>query len=348
MKKLNLLITITLLFSTLKISYTQNDKVGIGTTSPAEELHVKDFTGYNFTQGIFQSSNGSGGIKLINDANQQWEIQSVASTTGSNPNGLIFFDRSNLRYSLSITESGDVGIGTNSPLQKLFVNNGNIGTNGDIILHHGSTFLKKETGSAYGIGMNEYGSSEMSIFSDNLIDFRESDGSSLCAQFKLDAKQFDFYGDIDIKDQELYLRKTSGNTYGLGLGAYGATEMVLFADNLIDFRESDASALCAQFKLNDKQFNFYGKIEATEIKVTTSPGADFVFEEDYKLRSLTELEKFIIQHKHLPEIPSAKEMNENGYDIAELNAKLLQKIEELTIYVIELRKELDQLKTEIK
>lgn len=77
-----------------------------------------------------------------------------------------------------------------------------------------------------------------------------------------------------------------------------------------------------------------GKIRAKEIKVETANWPDYVFEPDYKSPSLKELEQFINANKHLPEIPSAKEVEENGVNLGEMNAKLLKKIEELTLYMI--------------
>ncbi|CAH0312386.1 hypothetical protein SRABI27_04842 [Pedobacter sp. Bi27] len=82
-----------------------------------------------------------------------------------------------------------------------------------------------------------------------------------------------------------------------------------------------------------------GKARANEIVVNTT-GADFVFEKDYKLQSLIEVETFIKKNKHLPEIPTAKEMVENGVNLGELNIKLLQKVEELTLHLIEKDKQL--------
>ena len=82
-----------------------------------------------------------------------------------------------------------------------------------------------------------------------------------------------------------------------------------------------------------------GKARASEIVVNTT-GADFVFENSYKLRALNELEQFIKENKHLPEIPTANEMVEKGVSLGELNIKLLQKVEELTLYLIEKDKEL--------
>jgi hypothetical protein len=81
-----------------------------------------------------------------------------------------------------------------------------------------------------------------------------------------------------------------------------------------------------------------GSIRSREIKVNTD-GADFVFDEGYKLRSLSEVEAFIKQHKHLPDIAPAAEMQANGVNMGELQTKLLQKVEELTLYTIELKKE---------
>ena len=71
---------------------------------------------------------------------------------------------------------------------------------------------------------------------------------------------------------------------------------------------------------------------------------DFVFSPDYKLKSLDEVEQFIKENNHLPDVPSACEITENGIDLAEMNAKLLQKVEELTLHVIAQGKEIEYLK----
>ena len=81
-----------------------------------------------------------------------------------------------------------------------------------------------------------------------------------------------------------------------------------------------------------------GKLEAKEIKVTTTPTADFVFEDSYQLPSLENVEKHIKEKKHLPEIASAAEMQKDGVNIGDFQIKLLQKIEELTLYSIEQNK----------
>ena len=85
-----------------------------------------------------------------------------------------------------------------------------------------------------------------------------------------------------------------------------------------------------------------GTVVAREIKVEAKT-ADFVFENNYQLRSLEEVETFIKDNKHLPEIAPAKEMQKNGVNQSEMNQKLLQKIEELTLYVIEQNKKTEAL-----
>ncbi len=88
------------------------------------------------------------------------------------------------------------------------------------------------------------------------------------------------------------------------------------------------------------QMEVDGNIIAEEVKIQDVPNPpDFVFEDDYNLLSLNEVEDFINENGHLPDIPSASEMQENGVRIGELNMKLLQKIEELTLYVLEKEKQ---------
>ena len=90
-----------------------------------------------------------------------------------------------------------------------------------------------------------------------------------------------------------------------------------------------------------------GKFECREVFVTQTPTADFVFEEDYNLRSLEEVETFVKTEKHLPEIASAEEMELNGLNINEFQIQLLQKIEELTLYSIELNKKFKELSEQV-
>ena len=86
-----------------------------------------------------------------------------------------------------------------------------------------------------------------------------------------------------------------------------------------------------------------GTITAKEVKVQINVWSDFVFADDYNLRPLSEVNKFIQTNGHLPEIPSEQEVKENGVSLVEMQVKLLQKIEELTLYIIEQDKKIKEL-----
>lgn len=129
----------------------------------------------------------------------------------------------------------------------------------------------------------------------------------------------------------------------------------------------DANAIWAKF-YNDKTFRLNGKmsignanfncsdcseyslfvkngIRAEKVKVdiaSQNGWADYVFKKDYSLKTLEEVEKHINEKGHLPNVPSAKEVVENGINVAEMDAKLLEKIEELTLYSIEQNKKIKE------
>nr|WP_320120073.1 hypothetical protein [uncultured Marinifilum sp.] len=95
------------------------------------------------------------------------------------------------------------------------------------------------------------------------------------------------------------------------------------------------------------KFEVNGTIRAKEIKVEAD-WADFVFEDNYQLMKLSDLENYINENGHLPEIPTEKEVEENGVSLGEMNSKLLQKIEELTIHMIQKDKEIYNLKQRLQ
>ena len=96
------------------------------------------------------------------------------------------------------------------------------------------------------------------------------------------------------------------------------------------------------------QVEVNGKITAEEIEVIRDvPDFDHVFNTEYNLASINEVEQFIKSNKHLPDIPSAKEFKENGYKVGEMDGLLLKKIEELTLYIIEQQKTIEGLQTQM-
>jgi hypothetical protein len=99
--------------------------------------------------------------------------------------------------------------------------------------------------------------------------------------------------------------------------------------------------------LGSYRLSVNGNIRSKEI-VVEGGWADYVFDKNYKLRPLDEVEKFIRENNHLPGIPSAREVEEKGLQVGDTQRKMMEKIEELTLYVIEQNKIIMQLKEEIK
>jgi hypothetical protein len=99
----------------------------------------------------------------------------------------------------------------------------------------------------------------------------------------------------------------------------------------------------------DAKLSVKGQIHAQEVKVdlTGAIAPDYVFDKDYNLPSLEEIQSYITANKHLPEVPSAKEMEEKGINVGEMNLLLLKKVEELTLYLIAESAARKQLETEV-
>jgi hypothetical protein len=93
----------------------------------------------------------------------------------------------------------------------------------------------------------------------------------------------------------------------------------------------------------DAKLTVKGDVHTREVRVDLNGavGPDYVFEKNYNLLPLSQLETYINQNKHLPEVPSAKEMEENGLNLKEMNLILLKKVEELTLHLIEQQKQID-------
>ncbi|HRI21042.1 MAG TPA: hypothetical protein PLA68_08805, partial [Panacibacter sp.] len=91
-----------------------------------------------------------------------------------------------------------------------------------------------------------------------------------------------------------------------------------------------------------------GKVMAEEVRVELNgTWPDYVFAKDYQLMPLQNLKKYVLENNHLPEVPAAEEMKD-GIEVGKMNKMLMQKVEELTLYVIQLNEELQQLKNQRK
>lgn len=97
----------------------------------------------------------------------------------------------------------------------------------------------------------------------------------------------------------------------------------------------------------NEKLSVNGLIHAREVKVDLNGWPDYVFKKDYKLLSLNDVKSFIEINQHLPDVPSEKKIAENGLALGEMNAILLKKIEELTLYLLEQHKEIQNLKQQV-
>ncbi|GAB1856184.1 hypothetical protein MHTCC0001_10190 [Flavobacteriaceae bacterium MHTCC 0001] len=236
-------------------------------------------------------------------------VYSVANTFSSYNNDLILQTEGNTRMVIN-DDTGNVGIGTTNPISKLQVN-------GDFYLYSDDAYNS-------GWGKTHFFwrrhslimGTPTGVYAHNLIELKPG-GSSRGEIYSA----LEFYQATGENNHERRIRITSNNSnptfFNAGNVGIGTTTP-------------------------DSKLTVAGNIHAQEVKVTVNAGADFVFEEDYALPSLQQLEQFIKTNKHLPEIASEKEMQENGLHLAEMNIKLLQKIEELTLYVIEQNKSMER------
>jgi len=140
--------------------------------------------------------------------------------------------------------------------------------------------------------------------------------------------------------------KTPTSTYHFAVPNFqiGSTNSIMFkidnSNNTMSFNKQGMRLF---------QVDNNGKLFAREFEIISNiPVPDYVFGKDYKLMTLNNVEQFILKHKHLPGIKSAKEFEENGtINIGELQMKMLEKIEELTLYAIDLQKQIEKQNDEI-
>ncbi|MBI9035775.1 MAG: hypothetical protein JEZ03_15040 [Bacteroidales bacterium] len=122
---------------------------------------------------------------------------------------------------------------------------------------------------------------------------------------------------------------------------------VLFHSGIYNLMKVSSTKIVVGQGTRDVDFLVNGDIKANLIEVSAGPWADFVFADDYKLKPLAEVESFIIQNKHLPDVPSERKVKEEGINLGEMDAVLLQKIEELTLYLIQLEKQNKMLEKQV-
>ncbi|CAM1366884.1 conserved hypothetical protein [Tenacibaculum xiamenense] len=185
----------------------------------------------------------------------------------------------------------------------------------------------------------------------------------ISTQFKLGEFEINANGDLVLPiyhlvstSNKLLISVKGGSTIPVDTTLFSIINPVVIANSETKDKMSFENDMVLKGKLGlgtlstgNHKLAVEGSIGAREVKVEAYPNwSDFVFYENYDLPTLNEVEKHIKQKGHLKDIPSAKEVEKNGFYLGEMDAKLLQKIEELTLYTIDQEKSLNSQKNQIE
>jgi hypothetical protein len=255
--------------------------------------------------------------------------------------------------------TGNVGIGTISPVGKLVISNAGLngleidpitGWNGgtNIISYNRSLSLYTPlqlVGSNFSFGTSSVASG-MSILNNGNIGI-----GSISPAYKLVVSNSGANG--------LEIDPVSGLNAGTNIISYNRnttsyTPLQILAHNLIIGTSAVAIGMSLLNNGNvgigtstpTEKLSVNGNFKAQKVIVSQTGWPDYVFDHAYPLRPLSELSAFIQKYKHLPDMPSAKEVTEKGINVGDNQALLLKKIEEMTLYIISMNNEIEKLKGE--
>ena len=332
-----------------------NGYVGIGTTTPAELLQVYSTGQYPRISVQSTSATGAPGFDLRDASGTPkftWHYDIG--------NGFMGFFQGGVGNRMVINNSGYVGIGTTSPSSKLTIDGIDNYTDGITIQnttgykHLITAFsdgVNPTTGSAlqFKIANNNAGGNVAVMTlkgSGNVGIGTTSPGSKLHISAANRTQALRVYSDGNTT-----------NYLSLGQGSGGAVIDPIGTGMLYLGYDQSTNVILGYGGGNvgigtgspDAKLAVAGQVHAQEVKVSvTVPGPDYVFEKDYQLTSLEEIKNYIDQNKHLPEVPSAKEMEKNGIQLGEMNMLLLKKIEELTLHLLNQEKKFTAQEERIK
>lgn len=330
-----------------KMTLSVAGNLGIGVTTPTSPLSFPAAEGKKIS--LYPGATGDAGFGVYaNELRIHTDYSGADITFGYDNFINPFTERMRIRG------NGNVGIGTNNPSEKLEVK----GSSGQgILVNDGSQALAIKTNLLAGGIVGTTTAANINLISSNNIGATLKPDGNFGIGVTNPVYKLDVNGRMRLRHNGV----TSGiwfnnstNTESSFIGQY--TDNLLgifgnawqFAVNRNDGTvylgspnlDAENLALGAGYKLR-----VFGKIIGEEVRVQLKTAwPDYVFEKDYKKLSLVELEQFVSDNKHLPNIPSAKEIEKDGQHLGEIQIKLLEKVEELTLYILELKKEIDNLK----
>lgn len=300
----------------------------IGFTTQAQEtLQTVTDRGYTTTHplhiGGTQVNSNTTKLFIKNATGKTWALSSGANMIsemgfhiynwGDNPEFPLF----------SISNNGMTGIGIALPSSKLTVNAG-----------ENAKAIEVVGGNYYG-SSNDYSFPALSFYS--TINAVKSAVPTSEIRFVDRPGTYGYAANVRTSDIEFY---TSRNWDGSIYTHVPSLTMTIKSNQ-------DGGYVGIGTAVPKEKLSVNGKIRAHEIKVEQNNWPDYVFDSSYQLPALAELEKFIKDHKHLPGIPSAKQVKENGIALGDNQAALLKKIEEQALYIIQQEKKMEALEKRI-
>ncbi|MGV3639035.1 MAG: hypothetical protein ACO1NZ_00875 [Adhaeribacter sp.] len=344
--------------------------VGIGTNVPATRLEVRRADGGFLLAKFTNAALGGDRTALVDIQNGQgvlWRygVGGLGNGLGINA-GQFYLERAGLGPVFTAAFNGNVGIGTFAPQQKLHVDGNEILSTGPV---GGFKFRNRGSASSaddwvwysfgniarfwragYGdvIGITTAGNVGIGTNTPaTRLEVYKNNGNPLLAKFTNGAVAGDRTALVDIQNGQGVLWRYgvggAGNGLGINAGQFYLERSGLGAVLTI---ATNGNAGLGSAPLSTYKLAVCGRIRATAVRVNTG-WCDYVFEDNYDLKPLLEVEKFIKKNKHLPDVPSAAEVERDGIELGEMNATLLRKIEELTLHMIEMKKENDLLKQRV-
>ena len=307
-----------------KLTLSNDGKFGIGTTTPQYLAHING--GDLFVDG------STGKIILGSPFNSnQWRFGTVNSGADMrlySYNGAVETPLHNFM------QNGNIGVatGTITPISRLDIKGtGTTSSTNTLTLRNslGDTLLRMRDDGRMGIGYNgtTYGR-QINLGGTGINFYTSNEAAFGGAVFPTDTSLVLWSN--SNSNNYLVLQPSWGNT---GIGTY--TPNAKFHLNGAQLIGSNSARIATGYSLSVD-----GRIISEESTVMNSTSwPDYVFEENYNLMPLEELEKQIQQQKHLPNIPSAAEIDKKGIELGDMSRRLLEKVEELTLYIIELKKE---------